>query len=318
MCRVRSAVTMDARSGLTMSIQRYMLALVLCAPVTCGVVSAQTQQGQSSSSADSKQAVAPAPAQNAATDANKPKPASKPVVFTNENLHDAAANKEIQVQPILPPVAQKNATGNRTSQAANAKKQQSPAAAPAKPKVELDPHKVLTNDDLRKLDRQGGMSVVGTSVDLSTIYDCDINCYNQVRSSAQVYPSSNLDWMRDLRTGIEQLKLDNYWRAYLVRLADLRSNICTIADDERTALNRADNENNVTDEQINIREEFAQKLKSVNDDITAEYGRMNSMQSRYSPLVSRFMYTQVLRIMTSNCPGSPYYYGSDDPEDVTP
>jgi len=303
-----------------MRIQLYMLALVLCAPITCGVVFAQTQQGQSGSSAaqaaDSKQAVAPAPAQNAApTDANKPKPVSKPVVFTNENLRDGTANNEIQVQPSLPSAAQKNANAavKQTSQAPNSKKQQSPAAAPAKPKVELDPHKVLTNDDLRKLDRQGGMSVVGTSVDLSTIYDCDINCYNQVRSSAQVYPSSNLDWMRDLRTGIEQLKLDNDWRAYLVRLADLRSKICTIADDERTALHRADNENNVTDEQINTREEFAQKLKSVNDDITAEYGRMNSMQSRYSPLVSRFMYTQVLRIMTSNCPGSPYYYGSDDP-----
>ena len=310
-----------------MRIQRYMLALVLCAPATCGVVFAQTQQGQSSSStaqtADRKQAVAAALTQNApaaATDASKPKPASKPVVFTNENLHDAAANKGIQAQSGSQPATQKNANAqaNQTSQAPKSEKQQSPAAAPAKPKVELDPHKVLTNDDLRKLDRQGGMSVVGSSVDLSTIYDCDINCYNQVRSTAQVYPSSNLDWMRDLRTRIEQLKLDNDWRAYLVRLADLRSKICTIADDERTALHRADNEDNVTDEQINIREEFAQKLKSVNDDITAEYGRMNSMQSRYSPLVSRFMYTQVLRIMTTNCPGSPYYYGSDDPEDVTP
>jgi len=304
-----------------MRIQNYILALTLCAPAASCVLLAQAQQAQTSSSAaqtvDSKQTTPPAASQNAtAADANKPKPSSKSVVFTNENLHDAATNKEVRAQSGSQSAAQKNAsaTGNQASQATNAKKLQSPAAAPAKPKVELDPHKVLTNDDLRKLNRQGGMSVVGTNVDLSTIYDCDINCYNQVRSTAQVYPSSNLDWMRDLRTGIEQLKLDNDWRAYLVRLADLRSKICSIADDEKTALHRADNENNVTDEQINIREEFAQKLKSVNDDITAEYGRMTPMQSRYSPLVSRFMYTQVLRVMTTNCPRSQFdndYYDPD-------
>ena len=207
-------------------------------------------------------------------------------------------------------------TGNQAS-SANARKQQPSAAAPGKPKVELDPHKVLTNDDLRKLNRQGGMSVVGTDAVLSGIYDCDINCYNQVRSSAQIYPSSNLDWMRDLRIGIEKLKLDNDWRAYLVRLADLRSKICTIADEEKTSLDRADNENNVTDQQIDIREEYTRKLKDVNDDITAEYGRMSSMQSRYSPMVSRFMQMQVLRIMTTSCPGSPYGYYSDDPENMS-
>lgn len=304
-----------------MHVRHYILALALCAPLyslmTCGVVFAQTQQAQDDSSAaqtaHSKQAVAP----TSATDVNKAKPASKPVVFTNENLHDIAPSKAVQTQSGSPSVTENHSTttGNLSS-SADAKKQQSRAAAPAKPKVELDPHKVLTNDDLRKLDRQGGMSVVGTDAVLSGIYDCDINCYNQVRSNAQVYPSSNLNWMRDLRTGIEKLKLDNDWRAYLVRLADLRSKICTIADEEKTALDRADNENNVTDQQIDIREEYTRKLKDVNDDITAEYGRMNSMQANYSSMVSRFMYTQVLRIMTSSCPGSPYGYYSNDPENM--
>lgn len=302
-----------------MHIRRYILALALCAPMTCGLVSAQAQQAQNGSStsqtAHGKQAVA----SGSATNANKVKPESKPVVFTNENLSEPPPSNAVQAQSESRSVENHSTpatAGNRTSPKANAKKQQSPtAAAPAKPKVELDPHKVLTNDDLRKLDRQGGMSVVGTDAVLSSIYDCDINCYNQVRSSAQVYPSSNLDWMRELRTGIEKLKLDNNWRAYLVRLADLRSKICTIADEERTALERADNENDVTDQQIDIREEYTRKLKDVNDDITAEYGRMSSMQSRYSPMVSRFMQMQVLRIMTTNCPGSPYgnrYYDPDD------
>lgn len=306
-----------------MRIKHYILALVLCAPLyaqmTSGVVFAQAQQAQDGSSAAQtargKQPVAPA----SATDANKAKPASKPVVFTNENLHDSQPSKAMPMQPGSTSAAENHSTaaitGNQTSPAAKAKKQ-SPAAAPAKPKVELDPHKVLTNDDLRKLDRQGGMSVVGTDAVLSGIYDCDINCYNQARSSAQVYPSSSLDWMRDLRSGIETLKLDNDWRAYLVRLADLRSKICTIADEEKTDLVRADNENNVTDQQIDIREEYTRKLKDVNDDITAEYGRMSSMQSRYSPMVSRFMQMQVLRIMRTNCPGSPYGYYSDDPENM--
>lgn len=304
-----------------MHIRHYILAFALCASLcslmTCGVVFAQAQQTQDGSSAaqtaHGKQPVAPA----SATDANKAKPASTPVIFTNENLHELPPSKALQA-PSASQSATENhptTTGNQASSAANAKKQQSPAAALAKPKVELDPHKVLTNDDLSKLNRHGA-SVVGTDAVLSSIYDCDINCYNQVRSSAQIYPSSNLDWMRDLRTGIEKLKLDNDWRAYLVLLADLRSKICTIADEEKTALDRADNENNVTDQQIDIREEYTRKLKDVNDDITAEYGRMSSMQSRYSPMVSRFMQMQVLRIMTTSCPGSPYGYYSNDPENM--
>ena len=305
-----------------MRIRHYMLALALCAPVTSGVVFAQAQQGQNASTAaqtaDSKHASASAAVQNSATtDATKTKPAPKPIVFTNENLGDAAANKETHVQSSSQSAAQNHPknVGTQTASQSTVKTQQA-AAAPAKAKIELDPHKVLTNEDLRKLDRRDGMSVVGNDALLNGIYDCDINCYNQVRSSAQVYPSGNLDWMRDLRTGIEKLKLDNDWRAYLVHLADLRSKLCTIADEERTALERADNENNVTDQQIDIREEYTRKLKDANDDITAEYGRMSSMQSRYSPMVSRFMYTQVLRIMTSPCPGSHYGYYSDDPENL--
>ena len=305
-----------------MRIRHYMLALALCVPVTSGVVFAQTQQGQNAStaaqSADSRHASASAPVHNSAADANKAKSPTKPIVFTNENLSEAAANKETHVQSGSQSAAPNHAKnmGTQAASQSTVKKQQA-AAAPAKPKIELDPHKVLTNDDLRKLDRRDGMSVVGNDSLLSGIYDCDINCYNQVRSNAQIYPSGNLDWMRDLRTGIEKLKLDNAWRAYLVHLADLRSKICTIADDERTALDRADNENNVTDQQIDIREKYTRQLKDVNDEVTAEYSRMTPMQSRYSPMVSRFMYTQVLRIMTSRCPGSAYggYY-SDDPENV--
>ncbi|HXT87225.1 MAG TPA: hypothetical protein VN745_09395 [Verrucomicrobiae bacterium] len=300
-----------------MRIRNYMLALALCAPVTSGVVFAQAQQAQNGSSAAQTADSRHASASTSATEGSKAKPASKSIVFTNENLSDAATNNETQVQSGSQSAAQNHAKnmGTRAASQSTAKKQQA-AAAPTKPKIELDPHKVLTNDDLRKLDRQGGMSVVGNDSFLNGIYDCDINCYNQVRSSAQVYPSGSFDWMRDLRTGIEKLKLDNDWRAYLVHLADLRSKICTIADEERTALERADNENNVTDQQIDIREEYTRKLKDVNDDITAEYGRMSSMQSRYSPLVSRFMYTQVLRIMTSQCPGSQYGYYSNDPENM--
>lgn len=306
-----------------MRIRIYMLSLALCVPAAAYTPLGQAQQTQNGSTTaaqagDSKQPASPASAQNAAvTDPGKAKPKSKPMVFTNENLHETAAKKDVQSQSSALSAAQNhaNVTGSEAAQAANAKKPQSPAAAPNKPKVELDPHKVLTNDDLKKLDRHGA-SVVGTDVDLSGIYDCDINCYNQVRSNAQVYPSGNLDWMRDLRTGIEKLKLDNDWRAYLVHLADLRSKICTIADEQRTALERADNENNVTDQQIDIREEYTRKLKDVNDDITAEYGRMSSMQANYSQMVSRFMYMQVLRIMTSRCPGSEYGYYSDDPENL--
>ncbi len=308
-----------------MRIHAYILAVALSLPAAAHVSLAQQQAQRETTAAapqsanaardkaDPKQSTAPA-------DSHASKSSSKPaVILTNDNLNAFAASGRVPSQPAAQVPAQagsKTTPKGITAGSNEAKEQSAVAQTPAKAKVELDPHKVLTNDDLRKLDRRGGMSVVGTDVDLSAIYDCDINCYNQVRQSAQVYPSSNLEWMRDLRAGIEKLKRDNNWRAYLGRLAALRSKVCTLADEQRTALERADNENNVTDQQIDIREEYTRKLKDVNDEVTAEYGRMNSMQANYSPLVSRFMYTQVMRIMTSNCPSSQYenrYYDPDDP-----
>jgi hypothetical protein len=176
----------------------------------------------------------------------------------------------------------------------------SPAAA--KPSLTVDPHKVLTNDDLQKLAEQDdGTNLGGGSVDLSEIYNCDIHCYNRVRELAQVYPASNLDWMRQLHTGLDKLKDDADWRAVLVRLGGIRSDYCSVAEEEKDALRAADNFENVTDEQINIREEYNRKLQALNKETTDAYGSMTPLQAKYSRMVAEFMSIQVSRVMQSRC-----------------
>lgn len=284
----------------------YVVALALCA--VCARPSwAQTQSQQDSSASPAtsvKAGTASGSQQNSPAAAASAKATAKDaVVFTNENLKD----------PKPAPQQAKPGTAPTAPQASASK----PAA---QPKVQIEAHKVLTNDDLEKLNKHRGMSVVGIDVDLNAIYDCDINCYNSVRSSAQIYPAQgNLDWMRDLRSGIEDLQKDDTWRAQLVNLAHLRSRYCTIAADQNTELQRADNFNNVTDAQISIRERYNAKLSDANQAVMAEYSRASSLESTYSPLVRRFMEMQVLRIMQSACVNPdayqrPYYNSDDDPE----
>jgi hypothetical protein len=217
---------------------------------------------------------------------------------------------------------------NAATTAAQAKPKSAPPAAAApdapqtadasKPLLTLNPHQVLTNDDLQRLGRQeGGMSVVGGSVDLSGIYDCDMNCYSQVRESAQIYPGNNLDWMRQLHDGIEKLKNDREWRAVLVHLGEIRSDYCTVADQEQSALAQADNFNNVTSEQINIREEYNRKLQALNQETTATYARMPPLQAKHPKLVAEFMSMQATRVMQLSCggSGSRSYPDTTDPND---
>lgn len=168
--------------------------------------------------------------------------------------------------------------------------------------IAVDPHKVLTNDDLQKLaEQEDGMDAAGGSVDLSEIYNCDFHCYNRVREMAQVYPASNLDWMRELHAGLDKLKDDAEWRAVLVRLGGIRSDYCSVAEEEHDALNAADNFENVTNEQINIREEYNRKLQALNQETTETYGRMTPLQAKYSRMVAAFMSMQVSRVMASRC-----------------
>ena len=297
----------------------YVAALALCAVSACpACAQSQPQQDNSSSStASTKQTGTAGISQQTVSPAGATKTVPKQAaVFTNENLKDPAGNDAVRSASLTgspqdpKPPTQQPARG--TSQAATSK----PGAPP---KVQIDAHKVLTNDDLEKLDKHRGMSVVGIDVDLNAIYDCDINCYNYVRSSARIYPGGNLDWMRDLRSGIEGLQKDDTWRAQLVNLAHLRSKYCTLAADQNEELLKADNFNNVTDRQIDIRERYNAKLSDANQAVTAEYERVTAAEAAYSPMVRSFMQMQVTRIMQSTCVNQnayrPNYYPSDDPEE---
>src|SRR5215469_2651430 len=300
---------MGSQGRVRMRTHTYMLALALS--LASAIPSwAQTQTQQDSAKQAGVTGNSTQPASAGVTKAT----ARQSVVFTNENLKDPAANQAATAAAQDPKPATQQAKPGPA--AGNPQTAASKTAAP--PKAQLEAHKVLTNGDLEKLNKHHGMSVVGIDVDLSTIYDCDINCYNNVRSSAQIYPNGNLDWMRDLRSGIEDLQKDDNWRAELVNLAHLRSKYCTIAADQSAELQKADNFNNVTDQQIDIRERYNARLAEANQVVTAEYGRTSAMEASYSPLVRRFMEMQVLRIMQSVCMNQEIYrrnyYPSDDPE----
>lgn len=308
----------------------YMVALTLCAVSAApSRARSQSQQENAQQAASAKQiGDASGAQQTAATGAGATKTAARQsVVFTNENLKGQAANQAVRPETEASSTQeQKAAAAQDPKTAAQPAKPGGAAANPqtaankptTAPKVQIDAHKVLTNEDLEKLNKHRGMSVVGIDVDLNAIYDCDINCYNYVRSSARIYSPGNLDWMRDLRSGIEDLQKDNNWRAELVNLVHLRSKYCTLAADENEELQKADNFQNVTDQQIDIRERYNAKLSDANQAVTTEYERTTAMEATYPALVRRFMEMQVLRIMQSVCvnqnPYRPNYYPSDDPE----
>ena len=307
-----------------MRIHTYVLTIVLWAAASSQAALGQPSQAQSNASAPqstSTKQMPTTPQQAVAsgtpgTSKGAPKP---PVLLTNDNIDDPTVKQTIH-GTAQPNAQDPKATTLQASAAPKAQSNQQAAtsASAAKPKLLLDPHKVLTNDDLRNLGRPGDVSVVGVDVDLNGIYSCDVNCYNEVREAAKVYPGSDLQWMRDLRSGIEKLKKNNDWRAVLVHLADIRSKFCTLAADEQTALARADNFDNVTEQQINIREEYNRQLNAANQDAVAAYSRMTPLQAQYSSLVASFMSIQVSRIMQANCsrPNSNNYNAyPDDPND---
>jgi hypothetical protein len=287
------------------------------------VALAQTQQGQSDTSssrpAAAKQSAAATRAQASAAASSSATAKAEPkasVVLTNDNLGDASARTPAAASAANPQSDSKPAQSqNPQAQTQQTAPQGAAPAATPKPKLQLPPHQVLTNEDLPKVIDKEGVNVVGNDADLSTMYDCDVNCYDQARQAANVYPGRDLTWMRELHDGIEKLKNDEKWRAFLVNLVDLRSRYCKLAAEENSELYRVDNQQDVTDEQINIRADYNRKLDELNQESTAAYGRVGSLQMGYSPLIRGFMQVQEMRVARINCV-SPYqnrYYG--DPGD---
>lgn len=301
-----------------------MLSTVFLLTAAAQAAPAQTQQGQSdtstSSGAAGKQPASAAQAQRSPGTLTTPgqKPVAKPgVVLTNDNINDAAAKKAMEsAAPSSNAQADPPKAAPKQDPPAPGQQQNPQSGAPvAKPKPQLEPHKVLTNENLPNVLDKHGVNVVGMGADLSDVYDCDVNCYNQVRQAANVYPSNDLSWMRDLHAGIEKLTDDEKWRAHLVSLVNLRVQYCKLADEEARALARVDNENNVTDEQISIREDYNRKVAELGQEFQTEYGRSSLLEARYSPLVRSFMQLQEQRIARASCMNSEPYGDNSDPDD---
>lgn len=290
--------------------------IAFCLAASSQYCLAQTQQGQRRTSASAPASVRQLSEQagTPTTVATPKSDAKSPVVLTNENINDSAAKK---ANPSSAPAAQSDPKAAPKQDPPAPSQEQNPqAGAPAaKPKLQLEPHKVLDNENLPNVLDKQGVNVVGTAAGLEGIYDCDVNCYNQVRASANVYPLSDLSWMRELHDGIEKLQDDGKWRAFLVSLVDIRERYCKLAQEESSALRRIDNEQNVTNEQINIREEYNRKVAELSQESAAAYNRAGLLQAGYSPLVRSFMQLQEQRISGTGCRNAgPYYYNSDPDE----
>lgn len=297
-----------------MRIRTYALLTALLLVTSALPAVAQSQSGQGDTSAPQPATAKPSnstPAQPAAN--SGPKAQAKPaIVLTNDNIDDPAAKKAAPLS-IAQNDPAKTAPKQDAASPAQTGQQQNPQAASApKPKLQLEPHKVLDNENLPNVLDKHGVNVVGMGADLSAVYDCDVNCYNQARQAANVYPTNNLSWMRDLHDGIEKLQDDENWRAHLVNLVNLRTDYCKLADEEARALQRVDNEQNVTDEQISIREEYNRKVAELGQEFQAEYGRASMMEFKYAPLVRGFMQLQERRVAQTGCVNSvPYRYYVD-------
>lgn len=294
-----------------------MMALTVAAASPCAW--AQSQQGQGDTASSQPATAKPSAAISAQTSAanSSAKAQAKPaVVLTNDNINDSDAKKATQPAASNaqsdPKPAQSENPQAKTPQAAQP--EASPVAA-QKPKLVLEPRKVLDNENLPGVLDKRGVNVVGTAAGLEGIYDCDVNCYNQARQSANVYPSNDLSWMRDLHAGIDKLQDDDAWRAHLVKLVDLRSQYCKLAVEEARALERVDNEQNVTDEQISIREDYNRKVAELGQEFQAEYGRASMLEAKWTPLVRGFMQLQERRITSTGCVSPVQYRYNADPEE---
>lgn len=297
------------------------VAFLLAVAAQAGVAQAQQGQGDTSASQPSS-ARQPSSAQPKPQSATATAPAGQKanprlrVLLTNDNLNDATVKNAIQSAGS--DAKSDSKTGQKQNPPAPAQQPDQQGAPPttvAKPKLQLPSHQVLTDENLPALLGKEGINVVGTAAGLNGIFDCDTNCYDQVRQGANVYPGRDLAWMRDLHDGIDKLQDDGKWRAFLVHLVDIKSRYCKLVTERDSALSRVDNENNVTNEQINIRQEFNRKYDALTQESSAAQNEIAPLQAGYSVLVRSFMRVQESRIGQMSCTNPERDRGESDPDD---
>jgi hypothetical protein len=196
--------------------------------------------------------------------------------------------------PVSPTPAQEASAPD--SQPSQAPQTHAPAA---KPPVD---HHVITNDDLK-----GGGSILysqHTGIDLSSINDCDRNCFEQVRTAARIPAGPSFQWQRDLLNGIDKIRADAEWQGRLSDLAQVKGRYCDLENAKNEDLAQNSDPKNVTEGEISIEEIYQRKFEALQSDLGSASARADAVRRNYSGIVVGFMVIQQQRIVNATCPNS--------------
>jgi hypothetical protein len=232
------------------------------------------------------------------------------------SLIGSAASARTQDQPAADKPQQPAADRLPPAAAPDPKQPQEPAKNP------LKPHHVITNDDLAgKGDIFGSASA---EIDISTINDCDRNCFERVRGGAPGLADPAGQWKRDLLHGIDKVTADAKWQGALAELARAKGRFCEIDREKSEALANNANPRNVTEQELSIDEEFDRKYKMAQAGLNAAFADADQQMRGYSGIVVGFMTMQKARISSAPCmqpqppryrPYQPPYAPPGDPDD---
>jgi hypothetical protein len=183
------------------------------------------------------------------------------------------------------------------SPAANPSTDANQAQEPAKPPVKT--HKVITNDDLKGISRASGSG--SSEIDISSINECDRNCFDRVRATAGPLAAADGQWKRELLQGIEKITADAKWQGALLALARLKGKYCDLTTEKNEALANVANPKNVTEAELAIDEEYDRKFKAAQQEFNGAYADADAEKRTYGGIVVPFMTMQEQRVASAPC-----------------
>jgi hypothetical protein len=178
---------------------------------------------------------------------------------------------------------------------------QVPAMSATVAKPATKPKRVITNDDIQSSPFAGFGGLFYTNS--GSINDCDANCFDQIRMSAQLNADKNSDWRRDVLRQLDQVRSDGEWQAYLHELYDAHNTICHLTFDKTDELRKSGNTRNLGPQEIGITEKYDEKMKSAQAILSAAVARQSTVQRKFAekPYANSFATVQGTRMQAGFC-----------------
>jgi hypothetical protein len=179
--------------------------------------------------------------------------------------------------------------------------QQTPATAADAAKPAAKPKRVITNDDIKSSPYTGFGGLFYTNS--GSINDCDANCFDQVRASAQVDAEKNPNWRRDVLHELELVRSDSEWQAYLHDLYDAHRKVCQVTFDKTDEMRVSGNTRNLGPQEIAITEKYDAQMKTAQAELSAAVARQFMLQKKFAdqPYANSFAAIQGTRMQGGFC-----------------